>query len=242
MDGQAVQQVAELERRTTKMEVAGRTYSPLSMKPVFYDPRPSPVFLRTLTSLVDYMTVNIDAVDLDRCFVRVDSPTEVVLSTNIHGELNERHDLVNVKADIPEPFSFGKFLDPETFVIQAQSRFAPDEETDLQRLLDYVARIDVENGAAVSDDGISQSTEVRRRINGHLKQGEVAPQRLTLRPYRSFSEIDQPASQFVFRMTQKDSGIGCALFEADGGAWSHAARLAIKAHLSQALPGMAILA
>ncbi len=39
---------------------------------------------------------------------------------------------------------------------------------------------------------------------------------MTLRPYRTFAEVEQPASQFVFRINQNAQ---MALFEADGGKW-----------------------
>lgn len=42
-----------------------------------------------------------------------------------------------------------------------------------------------------------------------------------LRPYRTFREVEQPASRFVLRL-QSGQGDGmpkAALFEADGGAW-----------------------
>ena len=43
-------------------------------------------------------------------------------------------------------------------------------------------------------------------------------------------EIEQPVSEFIFRMAEKQ-GITCALFEADGGAWKNAAMQNIKKYL-----------
>lgn len=42
------------------------------------------------------------------------------------------------------------------------------------------------------------------------------PNPVTLRPYRTFNEVEQPASQFVFRVNKSAN---LALFEADGGKW-----------------------
>ena len=44
----------------------------------------------------------------------------------------------------------------------------------------------------------------------------TAPNPVTLRPYRTFTEVAQPSSQFVLRIN-KDAEL--ALFEADGGKW-----------------------
>lgn len=56
------------------------------------------------------------------------------------------------------------------------------------------------------------------------------PNPVKLRPYRTFHEVEQPASDFIFRM-KSERGISCALFEADGGAWENAAMANIKNYL-----------
>lgn len=56
--------------------------------------------------------------------------------------------------------------------------------------------------------------------------------RRTLRPYRTFREVEQPASEFVFRLRSLNGEVPwCALFEADGGKWKLDAVLKIKAWL-----------
>ena len=44
------------------------------------------------------------------------------------------------------------------------------------------------------------------------------PNPVTLRPFRTFIEVEQPESKFIFRMRE---GGRCAIFEADGahGSW-----------------------
>jgi len=70
----------------------------------------------------------------------------------------------------------------------------------------------------------------------------AVPNPVTLRPYRTFSEVEQPASQFVFRMKTGGSSPSCALFNADGGAWALEAIENIKRWLSDRLPEWDILA
>ena len=60
----------------------------------------------------------------------------------------------------------------------------------------------------------------------------VVPNPVTLMPRRTFFEIEQPASPFIFRM---QSGPTCALFEADGGAWQQEAMQRIAIYLRQKL-------
>ena len=69
-------------------------------------------------------------------------------------------------------------------------------------------------------------------VFNHLKGDAIVPNPVRLRPYRTFLEVEQPASEFVFRMKQdKYDGITCAIFEADGGAWKVAAMKAIKDYM-----------
>ena len=60
----------------------------------------------------------------------------------------------------------------------------------------------------------------------------VVPNPVTLAPYRTFLEVEQPASKFIFRIKE---GGQLALFEADGGAWQHEAILNIKNYLIEQL-------
>lgn len=63
----------------------------------------------------------------------------------------------------------------------------------------------------------------------------VVPNPVTLAPYRTFPEIEQPKSKFIFRM---QSGPTATLFEADGGAWRNEAMKNIKVWLKTALSGV----
>ncbi len=56
--------------------------------------------------------------------------------------------------------------------------------------------------------------------------------------YRTFMEIAQPESEFVFRARKADSLPHFALFEADGGAWRIEAMKRINAYLEEQLSGL----
>ena len=55
---------------------------------------------------------------------------------------------------------------------------------------------------------------------------------MTLRPFRTFQEVEQPESEFLLRLDE-DGNIG--LFEADGGMWKLTARQTVKAFLEKKL-------
>ncbi|PFR65873.1 hypothetical protein COK29_26730, partial [Bacillus cereus] len=58
------------------------------------------------------------------------------------------------------------------------------------------------------------------------------PNPVSLQPYRTFVEVEQPKSNFIFRM--KD-GPRCSIHEADGGAWKLQAMNNIEDYLTTAL-------
>ncbi|MDF9627266.1 hypothetical protein P5775_32030, partial [Bacillus cereus] len=82
----------------------------------------------------------------------------------------------------------------------------------------------------IGDDGVSQAVTVKTGVasRGNAK----VPNPVQLSPYRTFVEVKQPESKFVFRMRE---GARCGLFEADGGAWKLEAMNNIKEYLNEAL-------
>ena len=90
----------------------------------------------------------------------------------------------------------------------------------------------IEKGAEVQDNGISQMATVRDGV-ASLAQAKT-PNPVTLRPYRTFNEVEQPASQFVFRINKLAN---LALFEADGGKWKLEAVKNIASYLTKELAG-----
>jgi len=109
--------------------------------------------------------------------------------------------------------------------------------------LDYVVRvasaISAEDIETSDDDGISQTVAMRRGVV--LKGQETIRPIVNLAPYRTFAEIDQVVSAFVFRARKGNSGIELALYEADGGRWQLAAVDAIVAWLKPHFEGVQII-
>ena len=94
--------------------------------------------------------------------------------------------------------------------------------------------------SATSDDGISQAVAVKAGITS--KGVKELPNPVTLRPYRTFTEVEQPASAFIFRCRQDHGKMQFMLCEADGGAWRSEAMKNIKAYMEAAVPGLNVIA
>ena len=181
--------------------------------------------MSTLTSLVDYIRAHVDEM-ADKMVVHVVSPKKVQLFSQLNEE-REREHLVTVEAQVPT-FPYEHFIDHETFCINVQAKFLSGTGTDKEKLLKFAGTVESGSVSDYGDDGITQKATVRKGIAS--KAEDIIPNPVRLRPYRTFIEVPQPDSEFIFRMKDRD-GIQCALFEADGGAWENEAMKNVKEYL-----------
>jgi len=178
------------------------------------EPVASEVKATTLTALVDYLKSGIDKKSSDKLLVHVVSPSVVTLRSELNGDC-QRDSYMRCEA-LPPNIHFGLWTSAEEFNIMLQSNFTGD--FDKPALLLVTGTIQEKIIKDTGDDGISQSAVVK---TGIAKAADVVvPNPVTLAPFRTFPEIEQPASRFIFRM---QTGPVAALFEADGGAWRNEA-------------------
>lgn len=209
-------------------QIYGDTYSdkPLHRIDPYY-PKAEAIVMHTLTSLVDYIKAHVDEMT-EKMIIEVRSPEEVALCSQLDTN-RDRETMAVVYARIPS-FPFDSFIDQEKFCINLQSKFIDDPETDRALILKFAGTVEAGTVAQYGDDGVTQKATVK---TGIASKGEaIVPNPVKLRPYRTFLEVKQPKSEFIFRMKQdKYDGINCAIFEADGGAWQMEATKAIKEYL-----------
>jgi len=183
----------------------------------------------TLTGLVDVIQGSLPLLENDVWVMWVEA-YKAVSVVALRGDRYGRRACL-VRAELPEgerPFRFDTFHDRESFVIGLQSRFVPTGP--LTSVLEVASALTDAQVVTSEDDGISQSTTIKRGV-ASLKQAVTVKGRVPLQPYRTFREIEQPVSEFIFRLQSKEGVPGCALFEADGGKWQLDAMLAIKGWL-----------
>lgn len=95
----------------------------------------------------------------------------------------------------------------------------PTENRDT--LVQLISTVTTENGVSLADDGMTQRVTARSGIS-LVKQVSV-PNPVVLAPYRTFTEVEQPKSPFVFRIRQTGDEVQAALFAADADAWKREA-------------------
>lgn len=213
----------------------GGEYTPTRLERIEY-PKASAFTVRTLTSAVDYIKAKADQLP-DELFVQVVNPENVV----IMGPLNrdrEREHFLSVEALLP-CVEYGRFMDVERFNIMMQSAFTDycvegEEITHKAILLKVAGNVRQEKIGTTSDDGVTQTATIKTGVA--TVEEVIVPNPVILAPYRTFQEVSQPASKFIFRM---QDGPKAALFEADGGAWRNEAMKNIKNFLEEELKEMA---
>ena len=221
------------EKLQYALEVGGKPYSVESLHPV-KEIGPVALSLNFLDSLITYLRDDVDLFRTDyQLIIEITSPTEVKLHTRTMGKFNERLTPVLCSA-LVDQFPWGRFIDPDNFIIMAQSRFVDTE--DLAKIRAIVGNVKSEEVIQFSDDGVSQMVNAKSGIT--RVENVVIPPRVKLAPYRTFIEIKQPESEFVFRARKADGLPNFALFEADGGAWRIEAMKRIKDYLEEELSGI----
>jgi len=191
-------------------------------------PKAEPLRLSTLTGLIDYIKADVEDEISGNIFIQVTSPTRIDMYSTLDIE-HERERLVEVDANVPN-FPFGRFVEQEEFCINVQSKFINTENREL--LLKFAGTVESGTIAQYGDDGVTQKATIKTGIAS--KGTAVLPSPLKLKPYRTFTEVEQPESDFIFRMKDM-GGVSCALFEADGKAWRNVAMYNIKVYLQEQL-------
>lgn len=154
-------------------------------------------------------------------FVRVEHPTGVEVFTRMD-DLACRSTLYEaVCRDVN--FKDG-WRGQQEAIIELRSRFIPSEDS--KYLLGLISRINNDEGVQSTDNGVSQTVTAKKGVS--LMSTEQVKARISLRPFRTFREVEQPESEFILRL---DDNARVGLFEADGGVWKIEAKESIASYL-----------
>lgn len=223
------QMVMGVNMRTGQIEINGRTYCTKDLRRYDAADKAEPIKATTLTSLVDYIKESREELR-DRMIIQVVSATKVLLYSGLLAE-RDRETLFEVNALLPQ-FEYGREYDQESFLVAMQSCF---QKTDDREAVTIMASniVNTQQGT-FSDDGVSQQAIIKTGVT--TKDAAFVPNPVNLIPYRTFLEVPQPASDFVFRISEGRGGAPAfKLVAADGGLWKSQAVDNVKNYLVKAL-------
>lgn len=226
MNKEAMEYLVNLgEKDDPIIQLGQGTYSRVGLSRVT-EPVANSLTVSTLTGLVDYIKGNVDKLK-DELLIQVESHKRVKLFSPLNEDRN-RELFIEAEAILPSNVQYDRFIDTERFNIMLQSSFV--DAGDKKSLLQYTGLVQDENVKSIGDDGVSQQVTVK---TGVASVGQaIVPNPVSLAPYRTFPEVEQPISKFIFRMKE---GPSAAIYEADGGAWRNEAIKNIKEYLEKEL-------
>lgn len=194
------------------LNIYGTDFSDKQLYPVKTPDFPT-LKVNTLTSIIDYLK-GFSSEKLEEAapiIIHIVDEKTVCLRATADFCEGKRDCFMEAKAEVPA-FEYGCFYDTESFNIAMQSKFMDNE--DKATILQVVGNLRDEMVRTLVDDGVSQVTSIRTGV-AQVEDVKI-PNPVELKPFRTFLEVDQPESKFIFRMRE---GGKCGIFEADGGAW-----------------------
>lgn len=198
-------------------------------------PFASTLVVATLTALADYLNREIDKASRESVVVHIVSPTRVDVIKQITDAEDIRFCSLSAQADLPKInlILIGEFQSQANAMIELQSKFV--QEGQLADTLASIGNIVLDEEIVNEDDGVTQRVAIQSGIE--RKFADITNP-VSLKPFRTFAEVEQPSSPFVLRLSKDgNSRLLIALFEADGGKWRNEARQNIAAFLREQLDG-----
>lgn len=217
-----ITELKEAAMQPQVVDIAGKTYCNKELKRYDNEDMAEAIKASTLTSMVDYI-MSCQEELRERMIIHVVNPTSVRLYSGLTDE-RKREYLFSVDA-VVQGFEFDKWYNQERFIIELQANF--EVTKDLLTVLKVAGNVEAKTTGSYGDDGVSQKTTIKQGIAS--KADVIVPNPVTLAPYRTFAEVEQPFSQFVFRIAEGDNGGPTfKLIEAEGGLWKQKAVQGIK--------------
>lgn len=233
METQALDRILQLNDQSKELvELHGIKHSYRSLTPIL-PPTQKLLNVESLDGLVDYVDRNKDGVTREGCIIHIVNHKQVDLLGAIDSVTKIRPIYVVAELnDIFTPFKFDRWIDHEDFMIKLYSLFQADKENKLQRFIDTVRAAKM-----VQEDSVEDKVHSSKRSSsqGIDIPGDRDAFVAKLKPFRTFAEVDQAESSFIFRIREQCGDLECALFECDGGAWVNQVRKNLRNYLVEKL-------
>jgi len=204
-----INKIVKLARPET-VEIKDQVFSTSQLHLIPESPSVSAMSINSLVGVVDYIKSKFDG--RENLLIHIESPTELRLVDALD-HTNDRRIYLKSTAMLPS-ITFNRFMEREKFQIMMQSNFVANEGRAL--VLDIISHVVIKDGVVeLKDNSLTQ--EVTVQTGAATAANIEIPERVILKPFRTFSEVDeQPASEFILRLNKEGE---VAIFEADGGVW-----------------------
>lgn len=199
----------------------------------------APIACNTLTGIIDFINMQDSMLVDDRILlppvcIHIKSHCEVELIGDLDNNWRTKNLWIKAGCEVFDSNCIVKPL--EGFLTWIQSFFVQDNETN--EILSVLSKITASNGVEVTDKGVALAVERKKDI--HFKENDKIRSQYSLRPYRTFSEIEQPKSLFILRVHEGVDGISISMNETTDPTWKIRAIESIKAFFQERITDSSI--
>ena len=192
MDRSAIEKIVELGQPNIIKE-NGYNYTDKTLA-VIKTPQVSTIIFNTIKGLVDTLKVEYENFS-QTIIVSAETHKSIQVLAAIDSDDRTRENPYKAIGKTPH-IEFNRYINSEDMIIALKSNFV--ETPELLDLVQLLGTIVEENGLTTLDDGFSQSVVVKKSIA--LKDNKVINPRIKLTPFRTFIDIEQPASEFFTKI------------------------------------------
>ncbi len=217
--------------QVAQIEVDGLRYVSRAVQLPPMEPLPDTLKIHTLTGVAEFCNT------FDRskiAHVHIESASSVKVWGPLEGRHRNRPCYLAASLFAERSFPFGRPLPQEDFIVGIQSGFVESENR--AKFLRVAGNVTEDGSVKSSDDGVSQALAIRSGVSLDASLEFQNP--VYLAPFRTFPEIPQPVSPYLFRVGK---GPTLALHETHETEWQLTAIKAIAEFLSKRIEGVSIL-
>ncbi len=193
-----------------------------------YKPSVETVQLNSLSGLVEMVKTVIMNGELKKTMplvINIDvNNIKVTTSHDVAG----KYDLIVVSDPLLPVLSLGHSQSVEELIIKLSTAFINTANT--ERFIESISNLRIVEEVEFNDDGIGQTVTAKK--GAQVNQKYTVTPIVKLKPIRSYAEIEQVESKFLFRVNQTGS---VTLHEADGGQWKYEVQKRIVEYLNDNL-------
>lgn len=240
MDKATLDKIIELNDQSKELvKLHGIDFTYRNLNPVL-PPQQECLPVESLDGLVDYLEQNKDGIEVGGCSIHIVSHQEVILYGNVDPVTKNRQMYIHATlSNVFSPYSFNHWIGHEDFMIKLYSLFQNDKEGFLKEFTATVRKAkryeenETEDKIHSSKSSKSKGIDIPGNRDAFIAK---------LKPFRTFAEVDQPMSPFIFRIRECGQELECALYECDGGSWVNAVRNNIKKYLEAKIKNIPVFA
>lgn len=238
----AINTLAELGKKATEpkeLTVNGRSFLVAGNDHEEIDPielpKPEKVVTRSLNALATLVKTEVESFYKDLpIYVSCEKYDRVRVFTkpDADDDLHRWTPYEAVATDLPPMIEDVRWnFDEAQIKLRAMFQRAPEgKANDVDYILSLLSHMSVDQSVKSDDNGVTQTVQVRKGVS-FVENQRVRPI-VKLAPYRTFQEVEQPESEFVFRVYDDRS---ISLTAADGGMWKMEARASTFNYLVNAM-------